>query len=147
MSPLVLDENTFPRVVTVLDASIASSSSLFALRAQSSEKTVFLLGKDVTAYLKHLEKEELKVHEVDFDALKAEGAAVPAAGGGAKEKAAKEDAKIDGAIQIAIGVKKEVDFAQWYTNVRARVNLILMFIWLNARVRCCSKRTCLTTTV
>lgn len=29
----------------------------------------------------------------------------------------KEDAKIDGAVQIAIGVKKEVDFAAWYTNV------------------------------
>ena len=29
----------------------------------------------------------------------------------------KEDAKIEGAVQIAIGVKKEVDFAAWYTNV------------------------------
>ena len=32
----------------------------------------------------------------------------------AKEK---EEAKIEGAVQIAIGVKKEVDFAAWYTNV------------------------------
>lgn len=102
--------------MTVLDASIAASSSLFALRAQSSEKTLFLSGKDVAAYLKHLEKEELKVHEVDFDALKTDGGAAPAAGA-AKEKAAKEEAKIEGAIQIAIGVKKEVDFSQWYTNV------------------------------
>lgn len=29
----------------------------------------------------------------------------------------REDAKIEGAVQIAIGVKKEVDFAAWYTNV------------------------------
>ena len=29
----------------------------------------------------------------------------------------KEDAKIEGAVQIAIGVKKEVDFPSWYTNV------------------------------
>lgn len=97
----------------MLDASIASSDALFALRAQSSEKTVFLSGKDIAAYLKHLEKEELKLHEVDFEALKTEGGAA----GAPKEKAAKEEAKIEGAIQIAIGVKKEVDFAQWYTNV------------------------------
>ena len=33
----------------------------------------------------------------------------------------KEDAKIEGAVQIAIGVKKEVDFATWYTNVNCRL--------------------------
>jgi prolyl-tRNA synthetase len=43
-------------------------------------------------------------------------AAAPAAKTGAAKE--KEDAKIEGAIQIAIGVKKEVDFASWYTNVR-----------------------------
>jgi len=32
----------------------------------------------------------------------------------------KEDAKIEGAVQIAIGVKKEVDFSAWYTNVSIR---------------------------
>lgn len=32
-------------------------------------------------------------------------------------KVEKEDAKIDGAKQIAIGIKKEVDFPGWYTNV------------------------------
>ena len=34
-----------------------------------------------------------------------------------EKKNEKEEAKIEGAIQIAIGVKKEVDFAGWYTNV------------------------------
>ena len=34
-----------------------------------------------------------------------------------KEKKEKETAKVEGAVQIAIGVKKEVDFAGWYTNV------------------------------
>jgi hypothetical protein len=32
-------------------------------------------------------------------------------------KAEKLDARIEGAKQIAIGIKKEVDFAGWYTNV------------------------------
>jgi prolyl-tRNA synthetase len=101
--------------VTVLDSSIATSSSLFAVRAQSSTETVFLAGTEIAAYLKHLEKEELKVHEVDFEALKTEAEAAPAAAPKAAKD--KEDAKIEGAIQIAIGVKKEVDFPQWYTNV------------------------------
>lgn len=117
VSPLALDENIFPRVATVLDASLASSSSLFALHAQSSRETLFLSGKDIATYLRHLEKEESKVQEVDFEALKTE---VPApAPAPAKAQKEKEDAKIEGAVQVAIGVKKEVDFASWYTNVRA----------------------------
>jgi len=37
----------------------------------------------------------------------------------AAAKVEKEEARIDGAKQIAIGIKKEVDFAGWYTNVTA----------------------------
>ncbi|KAG5219842.1 prolyl-tRNA synthetase [Salix suchowensis] len=36
----------------------------------------------------------------------------------------KEDAKIEGAVQIAIGVKKEVDFAAWYTNVLIKADML-----------------------
>jgi prolyl-tRNA synthetase len=45
--------------------------------------------------------------------LKSEVAATPSKPA-AKEK---EVAKIEGAVQIAIGVKKEVDFSAWYQNV------------------------------
>ncbi|KZT28114.1 prolyl-tRNA synthetase [Neolentinus lepideus HHB14362 ss-1] len=126
LSPLALDENTFPRVVTVIDSSIATSSSLFALHAQSSSSTVFLSGKDIVSYLKHLEKENVKVQEIDFEALKTEAAApAPAASKAAPpEKKRKEDAKIEGAIEIAIGVKKEVDFAAWYTNVLIKADML-----------------------
>jgi prolyl-tRNA synthetase len=120
VSPLALDENTFPRVVTVLDSALATSSSLFAVHAQSSSETLFLKGTDIAAYLRHLEKEDLKLHEVDFATLAAEGGAAPPAKDKpvAKDKdKEREDAKIEGAVQIAIGVKKEVDFPQWYTNV------------------------------
>lgn len=123
LSPLSLDENTFPRVVTVLDSSVATSTSLFAVRAQSSKETYFLTGKEIAAYLKHLEKEEVKVTEVDFEALAAEGGA-PAAAPAAAARAAREDARIEGAVQIAIGVKKEVDFPQWYTNVLIKADMI-----------------------
>jgi prolyl-tRNA synthetase len=104
--------------VTVLDASIATSDSTFAIKALSSKETFFLTGKEIAAYLKHLEKEELKLHEVDFEALTT-GTAAPAAGppAAAEERA---DARIEGAVQIAIGVKKEIDFPQWYTNVCPR---------------------------
>ncbi|EPQ53662.1 prolyl-tRNA synthetase [Gloeophyllum trabeum ATCC 11539] len=125
LSPLALDENTFPRVVTVVDSSIANSSSVFALHAQSSSSTIFLSGKDIVSYLRHLEKEDLKVHEIDFEALKSETSApAPAAQKAAPEKKKKEDAKIEGAIEIAIGVKKEVDFAAWYTNVLLKADML-----------------------
>ncbi|EIN08860.1 prolyl-tRNA synthetase [Punctularia strigosozonata HHB-11173 SS5] len=125
ISPLSLDENTFPRVVTVLDASLASSSSLFAVHAQSSSQTIFLSGQDIASYLKHLEKEELKLHIVDFEALKAEtGVAAPAAAKPAAAQKEKEDAKIEGAVQVAIGVKKEVDFPAWYTNVLLKADML-----------------------
>lgn len=79
---------------------------------------------DVVTYLRALEagSSGVKVNEVDFVQLKEEsGSAEPAKASSSKEKqkdkALKEDAKIEGAKQIAIGVKKEVDFATWYTNV------------------------------
>jgi len=36
----------------------------------------------------------------------------------------RDDAKIEGAVQIAIGVKKEVDFAAWYTNVLIKADML-----------------------
>ena len=35
----------------------------------------------------------------------------------------KEEGKIEGAVKIAIGVKKEVDFPTWYTNVLIKANM------------------------
>jgi len=93
------------KVVTVLDSSITSSSSLFGVHANSSKETVFLSGKDIELYLKKLGTGEIKFQEIDFTA---ETSKSPG-----KEK---EDAK--GPVQIAIGVEKEVDFPSWYINVR-----------------------------
>ena len=118
VSPLSLSESTFSKVVTVLDASVVSSSSIFAIHANSSSETYFLTGKAIESYLKSLETAEIKVQEIDLQSLATAPAAVaqtPKAP--VKEK---EDAKIEGAVQIAIGVKKEVDFAAWYTNVNRR---------------------------
>jgi len=118
VSPLALNAERFPRVTTVVDASLATVKIPLAVRASSSSETVFLTGSDILAYLRNLETAEAKVHEIDFVSLKSELAdgtvtqAKPA-----EKKAEKEDAKIEGAVQIAIGVKKEVDFAAWYTNV------------------------------
>ena len=113
MSPLVLNAETFPRVITVVDVSLATAPVPLAVRALSSQRTLFLSGTDIYAYLRNLETAENKLHEVDFVALQGEAAV----GTAAQKKPEKEDAKIEGAVQIAIGVKKEVDFAAWYTNV------------------------------
>ena len=121
MSPLALNAERFPGITTVVDASLATVKVPLAVRACSSSETVFLSGPDILTYLRNLETAEARVHEVDFVALKSEavdGVAVQAKPAEKKEKKAeKDDAKIEGAVQIAIGVKKEADFAAWYTNV------------------------------
>jgi prolyl-tRNA synthetase len=120
LSLLSLTSETFAKVVTVIDASIASSSSTFALHALSSSATVFLSGQDILSYLQKLETEDLKVQEIDFASLKSDVAATPSKPA-AKEK---EVAKIDGAVQIAIGVKKEVDFSAWYQSVLIKAEML-----------------------
>ncbi|TFY68320.1 hypothetical protein EVG20_g3613 [Dentipellis fragilis] len=124
LSPLALNEQTFPKVLTVFDASLADAAGPFAVHAGSSKDTLFLSGKDLIAYLRKLETAETKLHEIDFAALKAEGA-VPAQAAAAKPAAEKKgDAKIEGAVQVAIGVKKEVDFAGWYTSVLLKADML-----------------------
>ncbi|KAK0496311.1 hypothetical protein EDD18DRAFT_1165873 [Armillaria luteobubalina] len=120
LSPLALNAENFSKVVTVVDSSIASSSSQFALHAHSSSSTVFLTGKDVLAYLQSLESADTKLQELNLSD------AAPAAVAPAPKPAAKgkEDAKIEGAIQIAVGVKKEVDFSAWYTNVLLKADML-----------------------
>lgn len=129
LSPLILTAETFPRVTTVIDVSLASAPVPLAVRALSSHKTLFLSGADISAYLRTLEIAETKLHEVDFVALKGDAAvgtaAQPKQPTDRKEKKPeKEDAKIEGAVQIAIGVKKEVDFAAWYTNVLIKADML-----------------------
>ncbi|KAI9460817.1 hypothetical protein HD554DRAFT_2206822 [Boletus coccyginus] len=118
LSLLALNKDTFSKVVTVIDASIASSSASFAIHACSSSSTLFLSGKDIATYLKSLETEDVKIEEVDFAALKTDA---PAPKPAVKEK---EVAKIEGAVQIAIGVKKEADFSAWYQNVLLKADML-----------------------
>ncbi|KAH8101841.1 hypothetical protein BXZ70DRAFT_932155 [Cristinia sonorae] len=122
LSPFALNEQSFPKVVTVIDSSIQSASVPFAVRGLSTSQTVFLSGKDIHAFVKKLETDKTTLQEVDFEALKTEAAAAPAAPTPAKKE--KEDAKIEGAVQIAIGIKKEVDFAAWYTNVLIKADML-----------------------
>ncbi|KAF9517777.1 hypothetical protein BS47DRAFT_1375516 [Hydnum rufescens UP504] len=125
LSPLSLTQELFPKVLTVLDASLASSTVIFAVHPSVSDSTIFLQGKDIAAYLRSLETPDVKIHEIDFIALKAESSVAPAAPIKKPEpKAEKVDARIEGAKQIAIGIKKEVDFAGWYTNVLIKADMI-----------------------
>ncbi|CAE6416686.1 unnamed protein product [Rhizoctonia solani] len=127
LSPLALTKDNFSRCQVVLDSSIADATAPLALHASSAEATVFLSGKDIVKYLTSLETADATVHVVDFAALQAEAASthtgVGPTGAAAPPKKA-DDARIEGAVQIAIGVKKELDFPTWYTNASASAVLI-----------------------
>lgn len=99
----------------MLDSTIEESSSIFAVRALTTDATLFITGRELVSYLKRLESKETQLQIVDFEALKTDAPAPASTSQPAKKQ--KEDAKIEGAVQIAVGVKKEVDFATWYTNV------------------------------
>ncbi|KAJ4488262.1 hypothetical protein J3R30DRAFT_3280946 [Lentinula aciculospora] len=116
LSPLALNVSNFSKVVTVVDASIASTPTPLALHALSSSATAFLSSTDLLKYLRHLETEDAKLQELDLQNIETAPAKAPA-----KEK---EDARIGGAVQIAIGIKKEVDFSTWYTNVLLKADML-----------------------
>ncbi|KAF9066828.1 hypothetical protein BDP27DRAFT_1384122 [Rhodocollybia butyracea] len=122
LSPLALNETTFSKVITIVDASIATTSAPLALHALSSSSTIFLSSSDLLKYLRNLETENIKLQELDLQNLDIAGPA-PAAASKAPAKE-KEDAKIEGAVQIAIGVKKEIDFPTWYTNVLLKADML-----------------------
>jgi len=110
--------------VTVLDSSIATSSSVFAIHANSSSETLFLSGKDIESYLKKLETDATKVQEIDFQELAASAATpAPAAPAPATTTAPATAASATNTVQIAISAKKEEDFPTWYTDV----NYIFLF--------------------
>ncbi|KXN89153.1 Putative proline--tRNA ligase C19C7.06 [Leucoagaricus sp. SymC.cos] len=125
LSPLALTKDNFSRVTTVVDSTISSTVAPFAVHANSASSTLFLSGSDILKYLKSLETDAVKLNELDFANLAAAAPAAPVAQAAKpappKEK---EDAKIEGAAQIAIGVKKEVDFASWYTNVLLKADML-----------------------
>ncbi|KAJ3760208.1 hypothetical protein EV360DRAFT_81404 [Lentinula raphanica] len=121
LSPLALNGTNFSKVTTVVDASIATLSTPLGLHALSSSSTAFLPSSDLLQYLRHLETEEVKLHELDLQNLET---AAPAAASSKAPPKEKETAKIEGAPQIAIGVKKEVDFPTWYTNVLLKADML-----------------------
>ena len=120
VSPLGVTSDNYSKITTVIDSSIVTSTSTFAVRGNSSESTVFLSGKDLYAFVKSFATSGApNLRELDFANLQAP--APP-----------KEEAKIEGAVQIAIGVKKEVDFPTWYTNVltKAEVRVPVLLVAL-----------------
>ncbi|KAL1943826.1 hypothetical protein VTO73DRAFT_3644 [Trametes versicolor] len=122
LSPLAINSESYPKLTVVIDTAIATSTSTFAVRGLSSDSTVFLSGKDLTAYVKQFATEGApKLHEIDIATIQT---AAEEAVASKPAPAGKQDAKIEGAIQIAIGVKKEVDFPTWYTNVLIKADML-----------------------
>ncbi|VDC07473.1 unnamed protein product [Peniophora sp. CBMAI 1063] len=127
LTPLALTAETFPKVITVLDSALSSTTKPLALRASSPTSTIFVSGSDLASYIQNLASSapDAAFHEIDFANLSSEPVptgAKPAQP--AKAQKEKEDARIEGAVQVAIGVKKEVDFAAWYTNVLIKADML-----------------------
>lgn len=128
LSALSLNAELLPKVVVVVDDALASSDNVFAVRAASNEATVFMTGKDIYGYLSSLQtdasNDQAKVlHTFDFaNAAETAASSTPIAKAAAPTK--KTDARIEDAHQLAIGVKKEVDFSTWYTNVLLKSDMI-----------------------
>jgi prolyl-tRNA synthetase len=114
VSPLLLTSDLVSKTQVILSASLAASSSLFAFHPETSASTVFLTGADLAKYLNSLGK----VAEVDFEPVKSDREKAAA------DKKRKEDAKIEGADELAIGVHKELDFPEWYRRVLVKGEMI-----------------------
>jgi prolyl-tRNA synthetase len=124
VSALSLTAEVLPKIVIVVDEAVASSDEVFAVRAKTNEATVFLAGKDIYAYLQSLQatltaNQTKNLHVINFATLATESAASSGPTAKAAAPTKKEEARIEDAHQLAIGVKKEVDFSSWYTNVDA----------------------------
>ncbi|KAF4616755.1 hypothetical protein D9613_008462 [Agrocybe pediades] len=124
LSPLSISELTFSKVVTVLDSSIATSSSVFAIHANSSSETLFLSGQDIVSYLKKLETDATKVQEIDFQELASAAPAPAQAAASTPAAAAAPAAASTNTVQIAISAKKEEDFPTWYTDVLLKADML-----------------------
>lgn len=130
---MTLTSDLLPRLTTVLDSSLAASTSLYAVHPTTSDSTIFLSGVDLAKFLTSL-GDSVKV--VDFAALKA--AAPAAAPKGDKkdvakkdpsktalaDKKRKEEARIEGAAEVAIGIRKDGDFPEWYKRVLVKGEMI-----------------------
>lgn len=129
VSPLALSATSFSKVTTVIDTALATSESLFAVHALAADRTLFLRGTEIAAYLRALEAQsgsETKIKELDFAALAAEAASGTGTSAGKSAKTEskpaaaavpKDDGKIDGAAEVGILYKKDVNFPDWYTDV------------------------------
>lgn len=117
-------EQSHPMVV-ILDSALAQSSEAFVFHAASSEKSIFLSGKDVATYL---ESTGVAVQVVDFAKLSStptSSSAPAAATAAATSRTRNTDAaKIPEAELIGITVRKEGDFSEWYQQVLKKGDML-----------------------
>jgi prolyl-tRNA synthetase len=133
---MTLTSDLLPRISTVLDSSLSSSSSLYAVHPSTSDSTIFLSGTDLAKFLISLAHKDNSnaIKLVDFAALKS---ATPAGAAKPEKKVAKdpsktamldkkrkEEAKIEGAAEVAIGIRKDGDFPEWYKRVLVKGEMI-----------------------
>ncbi|KDN40225.1 hypothetical protein RSAG8_08288, partial [Rhizoctonia solani AG-8 WAC10335] len=103
-------------------AALGKKFNLKDLRLATDDllKEFFALNKDSLSPLA-LTKDNFSRCQVVLDSSIADATAPLALHASSAEAT---DARIEGAVQIAIGVKKELDFPTWYTNVLIKADMI-----------------------
>jgi prolyl-tRNA synthetase len=120
VSALSVLESNATAVVVVLDQKVVDSTVPIALHPSKSTVTIFKSGKEIQ---EHLEKTGVKLTVIDFSATAVEAVAKPEAKKAAA-KAPKQDAKLDGAALIGVGIDKELDFSGWYSQVLTKGDML-----------------------
>lgn len=123
VTPLALVNDKEKAVIVVLDKALLDSDKLIAVHPCRNDKSVLLTSAQIDSFVK---AQGNKTFVVDFVA---EAAAAPATEAAPAKKAApkKEEKKtedVKGETKLGLDVKKEEDFATWYTQVVTKADMI-----------------------
>lgn len=127
-----MSSESISNIKVVVDSALLSipEDTRIAFHPSSADKTIFITLDGLKKFLLSVGKEAV---EIDFKEFSLATDSGPAAGESSSKEAPKKqapkasekaDATIEGAAQIGIEVRKELDFSTWYQQVIVRSEMI-----------------------
>ena len=120
VTPLALINDKEKKVIVALDSALQTLEGTVAVHPCRNDKTVLVTFKQLSEYIAALGHTPVFV---DFTAVPAPAAAAPAAKKPAPKKEAKKEV-VKGETKLGLDVKKEDDFAAWYSQVITKAEMI-----------------------